>query len=82
MIPSHCGFTLAEVEQEYILDTLVCCHGNRMRAAKLLNISVRSLRMKLHDYAQLGCTVCESDAQSDQPLCERAKSPLAPCRRH
>jgi hypothetical protein len=79
---SHCGFTLAKVEREHILDTLVCTHGSRTYAAKLLGISVRSLRMKLHDYVQRGCAVCESNTQSDRPLCELAKSPSAPCRCH
>jgi hypothetical protein len=82
MVPTHCGFTLAEVKREHILDTLVCCHGNRMFAAKQLGISVRSLRMKLHDYALSGCVVCEPNAKFDRPLCERAKSPSAPCRQH
>jgi hypothetical protein len=81
MEPQHCGLTLAEVERAHILDTLVCCHGNRTHAASLLDISLRCLRIKLHDYAQAGCAVCESHAYLDQFPCERAKSPLAPCRR-
>jgi len=81
MEQGHCGFTLAEVEREHILDALVCCHGNRTHTASLLDISLRGLRIKLHDYAQSGCIVCETNAHPDQFLCERAKSPLAPCRR-
>jgi Bacterial regulatory protein, Fis family len=46
------GYTLAEVEREHILETLTCCDGNRSRAARLLNISVRCLRMKLHQFGQ------------------------------
>jgi EAL domain-containing protein (putative c-di-GMP-specific phosphodiesterase class I) len=57
-------------------------HGNRTHTARLLDISLRSLRIKLHDYAQSGCAVCEPNAHLDQFLCEQAKSPLAPCRRH
>ena len=79
---SRCGLTLAEVERGYILDALVCCHGNRTHAARLLGISLRSLRMKLHCYAQLGCAVCEPDSHLDQFICEQAKSPFAPCRWH
>ena len=85
MEPAHCGFTLADVEREHILDTLMCCDGNRTRAAKLLGISLRSLRIKLHDYEQSGCDVCKPEAagvDDSQALCERAKSPAVPCRRH
>lgn len=82
MEPIRCGLTLAEVERQHILDTLECCHGNRTHAARLLGISLRSLRIKLHDYVQSGCAVCEPRTSLGQFLCERAKSPLAPCRRH
>jgi DNA-binding NtrC family response regulator len=49
--------TVAEVERDLILDTLRHCHGNRTRAAMVLGISVRTLRNKLHDYAQAGMPV-------------------------
>ena len=48
------GSTLAEVEREHILDTLTCCDGNRTRAAKFLDVSLRCLRMKLHQFDQSG----------------------------
>jgi DNA-binding NtrC family response regulator len=51
------GRTVAEVERDLILDTLRHCHGNRTRAANVLGISVRTLRNKLHDYAQAGAPV-------------------------
>ena len=44
------GSTLAEVEREHILETLTWCDGNRTRAAKFLDISLRCLRMKLHQF--------------------------------
>jgi hypothetical protein len=46
--------TLAEVEREHILSTLVRCGGNRTLTANVLGISVRGLRMKLHGYQQAG----------------------------
>ena len=49
--------TLADVEREHILETLSRCNGNRTFAAKVLEISVRGLRMKLHDYARAGIAV-------------------------
>jgi Bacterial regulatory protein, Fis family len=55
------GCTLAEVEREHILETLACCYGNRTRAAKVLGISVRCLRMKLCYFEQSGVTVPPRD---------------------
>jgi len=48
------GDTLADVEREHILTTLKACDGNRTRTAKLLGISVRCLRMKLHQFQSGG----------------------------
>ncbi len=42
--------TLAELEKHHILDVLQSCDGNRTQAAKLLDISIRTLRNKLHEY--------------------------------
>ena len=49
--------TLADVERHHILDTLRLCDNNRTHAAKLLGISIRCLRIKLHNYAQEGFDV-------------------------
>lgn len=51
------GRTVAEVEQELILDTLDHCLGNRTHAANILGISIRTLRNKLNDYSAHGVTV-------------------------
>ncbi len=48
------GYTIAQVERILILHSLESCHGNRTRAAKLLGISVRSLRNKIADYRRHG----------------------------
>jgi len=42
--------SLASIEQEYIEDTLKKFKGNKTETAKLLGISVRTLRNKLKDY--------------------------------
>ncbi len=42
--------TLAEVERLHILQTLAMCGYNRTHAAKLLGLSLRCLRLKLHEY--------------------------------
>jgi two-component system response regulator FlrC len=51
------GRTLLEVERRLILKTLEHCHGNRTHTARLLGISLRSLRNKLRDYAAAGMPV-------------------------
>jgi two-component system, response regulator FlrC len=42
--------TLAEVEKNHILSALNYCKGNRTHAANLLDVSIRTLRNKLHEY--------------------------------
>jgi DNA-binding NtrC family response regulator len=42
--------TLGELEKRHILAALELCHGNRTHAAKMLDISIRTLRNKLNEY--------------------------------
>ena len=42
--------TLAEVEKRHIFKMLDRCHGNRTHAAQMMDISIRTLRNKLHEY--------------------------------
>jgi two-component system, response regulator FlrC len=51
------GQTVAEVEQGLILDTLDHCLGNRTHAARILGISIRTLRNKLNEYDAAGVPV-------------------------
>jgi len=51
------GKTVAEVEQDLILDTLDHCLGNRTHAANILGISIRTLRNKLKLYSQSGADI-------------------------
>jgi DNA-binding NtrC family response regulator len=53
------GRTVAEVERDLILDTLDHCLGNRTHAAKILGISIRTLRNKLNEYTAAGVAVPE-----------------------
>ncbi len=53
------GRTIADVERHLILDTLASCHGNRTHAARILGISIRTLRNKLNDYVDTGIRVPE-----------------------
>jgi two-component system response regulator FlrC len=57
MTNTEIGTTLAEVVRDHILGTLAHCEGNRTRSAKLLNISVRCLRNKIHEYTEAGIPV-------------------------
>ncbi|SEL90977.1 DNA-binding transcriptional response regulator, NtrC family, contains REC, AAA-type ATPase, and a Fis-type DNA-binding domains [Bosea lupini] len=53
------GRTVADVERDLILDTLDHCLGNRTHAAKILGISIRTLRNKLSEYVSAGVPVAE-----------------------
>jgi DNA-binding NtrC family response regulator len=53
------GRTIADVERHLILDTLDSCLGNRTHAARILGISIRTLRNKLNEYMQAGIAVPE-----------------------
>ncbi|MBL1148574.1 MAG: hypothetical protein D8M28_12845 [Proteobacteria bacterium] len=44
------GHSMAEMEQEMIMRTLDHCLGNRTHAARILGISIRTLRNKLNQY--------------------------------
>jgi DNA-binding NtrC family response regulator len=48
------GRSIAEVECELIIQTLADQRGSRSTAAKLLGISIRTLRNKIHGYAGRG----------------------------
>ena len=56
------GRTVAQVEKDLILDTLNHCLGNRTHAAKILGISIRTLRNKLKQYNDDGLEVESSNS--------------------
>jgi DNA-binding NtrC family response regulator len=51
------GQTVAQIEQQLIIETLGHCFGNRTHAANILGISIRTLRNKLKEYSDLGVSV-------------------------
>ena len=51
------GRTVADVERDLIIDTLKHTLGNRTHAAKILGISIRTLRNKLNLYVDQGLSV-------------------------
>ena len=54
------GQTVSAVEQKLILDTLEHCLGNRTQAAKILGISIRTMRNKLNEYVASGIILPEA----------------------
>jgi DNA-binding NtrC family response regulator len=52
-MPGSLG-TLADMEKQMIMKSLENTSGNRTQAAKLLGISVRTLRNKLNEYRKQG----------------------------
>lgn len=53
-IGSLAGLTVREVEKQLIFATLERTRNNRTQAAKLLGISIRTLRNKLSEYRSRG----------------------------
>ena len=53
------GSTVGEIERELVLQTLARCGGNRTRAARVLGVSVRTLRNKIRLYSASGIDVPE-----------------------
>ena len=51
------GRTVADVERDLIIDTLKHTLGNRTHAARILGISIRTLRNKLNAYVDEGLSV-------------------------
>jgi DNA-binding NtrC family response regulator len=57
IVPLLIGATVGEIERELVLQTLARCDGNRTRAARVLGVSVRTLRNKIRQYAADGIDV-------------------------
>lgn len=56
-VPLPVGSTVAEIERELVLQTLTHCNGNRTHAARVLGVSVRTLRNRIRLYAARGIEV-------------------------
>lgn len=54
------GCSVADVERDLILATLSQVDGNRTHAAKILGISIRTIRNKLGSYSRCGVDVPEA----------------------
>ena len=58
--------TLAELEKQHILNAMERSQGNRTLAAKMLDISIRTLRNKLHEYNYKGADKVMPGEPEDQ----------------
>jgi DNA-binding NtrC family response regulator len=54
IVPLLIGSTVEEIERELVLHTLRRCDGNRTRAARVLGLSVRTMRNKIRQYVADG----------------------------
>ena len=59
------GAPIREVERDLILETLANTHGNRTASARLLGVSVRTLRNKITEYSAEGVDVPRSESRPD-----------------
>jgi DNA-binding NtrC family response regulator len=57
VVPLLIGSTVGEIERELVLQTLARCDGNRTRAARVLGLSVRTMRNKIRQYSAEGINV-------------------------
>ena len=57
IVPMLIGSTVEAIERELVLQTLARCDGNRTHAARLLGLSVRTMRNKIKQYATSGADV-------------------------
>ena len=51
-IAIHPGMSVANAEKMLIMKTLDQCNGNKTKASEMLDISIRTLRNKLHEYGE------------------------------
>jgi DNA-binding NtrC family response regulator len=57
IVPMLIGSTVEAIERELVLQTLARCNGNRTHAARVLGLSVRTMRNKIRQYATDGLDV-------------------------
>jgi DNA-binding NtrC family response regulator len=55
------GLPVRDVERDLVLETLARANGNRTASARVLGISVRTLRNKISEYSAHGISVPAPD---------------------
>jgi hypothetical protein len=64
---------LWKVERDAIIETLEYFSGNRTRTANALEISIRSLRMKIRQYQRQGHWIPEASGRVQYGIPEKAQ---------
>lgn len=57
IVPMLIGSTIEAIERELVLQTLARFDGNRTHAARVLGLSVRTMRNKIRQYATDGIDI-------------------------
>jgi len=57
IVPMLIGSTVEAIERELVLQTLARFDGNRTHAARVLGLSVRTMRNKIRQYATDGADI-------------------------
>ena len=58
------GSSIKDIERDLVLETLANTHGNRTASARLLGVSVRTLRNKITEYSGEGVDVPRHESRS------------------
>jgi DNA-binding NtrC family response regulator len=58
------GSSIQDVERDLVLETLANNRGNRTRSARLLGVSVRTLRNKIAEYSAEGVDVPRHESRA------------------
>ena len=59
------GSPISAVERDLVLETLARTHGNRTVSARLLGVSVRTLRNKITEYSAEGLDIPSHERHDD-----------------
>jgi hypothetical protein len=59
------GSPISGIERDLILETLAHTHGNRTVSARLLGVSVRTLRNKITEYSAEGLDIPHHESRYD-----------------
>ena len=71
------GSPLRDIEQDLVLETLANTGGNRTASARLLGVSVRTLRNKINEYAARGLYIPRHETRDVVLSPDGIQGPLA-----
>lgn len=62
------GTSVSDLERDLIVQTLADADGNRTLSARVLGVSIRTLRNKISEYAEIGIAVQPSRSEGSTHL--------------